>query len=138
MATRSTKKAPAELPEDYSVRYQLAKLNEVEQNAERLRLANVKQSLDLTKSQGNLCYIRVALDVFNGALESIGDTLRSASESLGQEIHANTHQRAIMDDFFDTLLDELVQIDLSIPTTSDTDAALDHATRAAREATRGA
>ena len=139
-----TKRAPdvseciTELPDNYQARYQMAKLREIEENVDRLRLDNVKKNLELTKSQGNLCYIRIAEDTFNLALNAVASVIKTAAERVAGEIGANPDQSVALQVFFDELLDELSTIEIHIPTTAQTDASLEHTGRAAKEQARGA
>lgn len=141
MARKTTKEIKAEdlqaLPENYSIRFQMAKLREIEENVNRLKLDNVKKDLDLTKARGNLCYIKVAGDCFNSALAQIADVLKSAPSRITNEMRLSPSQAEELNTFFDDLLSDLAAIEIDIPTTTETDASLEKASKAAREQARG-
>lgn len=127
----------ATLPEDYTVRMQLAKLRECEENAERLYLQNIKQRLDNTKCSGNLCYMQVALDEMNEALTHIAEIIKEGAERLSQDMQATAEQSDVLDRFFNDLLSQLSEVEIKLSTTTEVDAQLDHAGRAARMLKRG-
>lgn len=134
---KENKPPKATLPEDYAVRMQLAKLRECEENAERLYLQNVKQRMDNTKSGGNLCYMQVALDEMNEALTHIAEIIKEGAERLSQDLQATAEQSDILESFFNDLLSQLSQVEINLSTTTEVDAQLDHAGRAARMLKRG-
>lgn len=125
------------IPHDYEARFQMAKLVKLEEAGRGLKLDNDRKTLELQKTQSNLCYIKVAGDTFNSALSSIAAIIRTAGERVAREIHATPEQSDVLNAFFDDLLSQLSQISIDIPTTVDVDAQLDHAGKAAREQARG-
>lgn len=125
------------IPDDYTFRYEMAKLKKLEETARSVQLDNERKSIELAKTQGNLCYIKVAHEVFNGSLASIAAVIRTAGERVARHIGATPEQSDILNQFFDDLLSQLNQIDVEIPNTAQIDAQLDHAGKAAREQARG-
>lgn len=117
---------PASLPEDYAVRLQLARLREVEENAERLSLDNKKKRIDIEKTNCNLCYLDVAESEVNKALGPIANLVKSLDQILAVRLHLSGEQTAIVQDVIDDILRQIAAIEIQLKSTEETDAERSH------------
>lgn len=121
------------IPEDYAVRLQLARLKEVEENAERLALDNKKKRYELDKTAANLAYLDVAEASINAALGPIANLIRNFDQMLANRLHLTGEQTAIVQDAIDDLLSQLAALNISIESTLETDARNSHEDSATRD-----
>lgn len=134
---RIKKSVISKLPEDYDVRLAIAKLEQIENDAQRLRLANEKTQIDIDKTKENLCYISVAMNEFQSALANIGRILKDASSRMSQELDLTPQQADKADKFFNSVLSMLSDIDIRLSSTDEVDAKLSHAGASEKKAKRG-
>lgn len=123
----------AVLPEDYAVRLQLARLREVEENAERLSLDNKKKRIDINKTGCNLAYVDVAEDVLNKTLAPIANILKSLDQILATRLNLTGKQTEIVQEELNSILRQISAIEIHIPSTEETDAANSHASSVERD-----
>ena len=123
----------AELPSDYAIRLQLARLREVEENAERLSLDNKKKRFDLDKTSANLAYVDVVETSINRALGPIANLIKNFDQILTARLNLSGAQTEIVQDVIDDLLNQISAVDIHIETALETDARLSHAGTATRE-----
>lgn len=121
------------LPEDYAIRLQLARLKEVEENAERLALDNHKKRIDIEKTGCNLCYLDVAEDVLNKSLAPIANVLKSLDQILATRLNLSGAQTEILQEEIDSILNQIAAINIHLPSTEETDAERSHASSVERD-----
>lgn len=133
------KSTDTKLPNDYNTRLALAKLAQLENDAERLRLANVKAQNEIAKTGGNLCYIHVAVTEFEGALRTFNEALNDVENTLTQKlVAAKTAERPrLVANEFNRLRTLLHGVDIKLSTTEETDAATAHDNAAVKRLKRG-
>lgn len=112
----------ATLPEDYAERLALARLKEVEQNAERLRLENVKKNIDIEKTSCNLCYIEYAEAEINRALGPIANLVKNLDQILATRLNLTGAQTAIVQSVVDDVLRQISLINIELKSTEEVDA----------------
>lgn len=123
----------AELPSDYAIRLQLARLKEVEENAERLALDNRKKRIDINKTNCNLVYLDVAEDTFQKALAPIANILKSLDQVLATRLNLTGAQTEIVQEELNSILHQIAAIEIKLPSTEETDALKSHASSVERE-----
>lgn len=112
----------ATLPSDYAERLALARLKEVEQNAERLRLENVKKNIDIEKTSCNLCYIEYAESEINRALGPIANLVKNLDQILATRLNLSGAQTAIVQSVVDDVLRQISLINIELKSTEEIDA----------------
>lgn len=122
-----------ELPNDYAVRLQLARLKEVTENAERLALDNKKKRLEIEKTNCNLVYLDVAEDVLNKTLAPIANILKSLDQILAARLNLTGKQTEIVQEEINSVLRQIAAINIHLPSTEETDAERSHASNIERE-----
>lgn len=123
----------AVLPEDYAVRLQLARLREVEENAERLSLDNKKKRIDIEKTNCNLCYLDTTETAINKALGPIANIIKNLDQTLAVRLKLTGAQTAIVQDILDDILQQISAINIDIKTTEEVDAERSHASNLEKE-----
>lgn len=123
----------AELPNDYAIRLQLARLKEVEENAERLALDNTRKRIDINKTNCNLCYLDVAEDTLNKSLAPIANILKSFDQILATRLHLTGPQTEIVQEELNSILRQIAAINIHLPSTEETDAERSHASAVERD-----
>ncbi len=118
--------ATASLPEDYMIRLQLARLKEAEENAERLRLDNVKKHIDIEKTNCNLCYLDVAEAEVNKALGPIAALVKNLDQILATRLHLTGAQTEIVQSVIDDILHQIAAIEITLKSTEEVDAERAH------------
>ena len=123
----------AALPDDYAIRLQLARLKEVEENAERLALDNKKKRLDIEKTNCNLCYIAAAETEINKVLGPIANFIKNLDQILTTRLNLSGTQTAIVQDVVDDVLGQIAAIDIQLKSTEEIDAERAHVNAADKE-----
>lgn len=123
----------AELPDDYAIRLQLARLKEVEENAERLALDNKKKRLDIEKTNCNLCYLDTTEAEVNKVLGPIANLIKNLDQILTTRLNLSGAQTAIVQDIVDDLMAQIAAIEIRIKCTEEIDAERAHVNAADKE-----
>lgn len=89
----------------------------------RLKLNNDHQQVDLNKKTGEICYIAVALQEFQGAISSVYSQIKNADERLCDLLKLDIKQSELLHDFMNDILDNLADIDVNLSNTDVFDAA---------------
>lgn len=123
----------ATLPSDYAIRLQLARLREVEENAERLALDNKKKRIDINKTGCNLVYLDYAESEVNKVLAPIANIIKSLDQILATRLNLTGQQTAIVQDVVDDVLKQIASIEIKLKSTEEIDAEKSHISTVERE-----
>ena len=123
---KETQNESTALPKNYSERLAMAKLRETEENAERLRLSNVRSQIDIDRCSANLCYITTAEEQISTALASVASILKTSRQELESSLHLNVSQCEVLADWYQSLMEALAAVDVKLESTEMTDARIAH------------
>lgn len=90
----------------------------------KIKLVNDTAELDLRKKQDCVCYIQIALSSFENAIGDIFSRIKNSPEQLTALLKLDPQQAELLNDFIDSILVDLSNLDIELESTTATDAKL--------------
>ena len=90
----------------------------------KIKLVNDTNELDLRKKQDCVCYISIALSAFENAVGDIFSRIKNSPEQLTALLQLDPQQAELLNDFIDSILVDLSNLDIELESTTATDAKL--------------
>ena len=90
----------------------------------KIKLVNDTNELDLRKKQDCVCYISIALSAFENAVGDIFSRIKNSPEQLTALLKLDPQQAELLNDFIDSILVDLSNLDIELESTTATDAKL--------------
>lgn len=90
----------------------------------KIKLVNDANELDLRKKQDCVCYIKTAMSAFENAVCDIFSRIKNSPEQLTSLLKLDPRQAELLNDFVDSILFDLSNLDVELESTTETDAKL--------------